>query len=314
MRLSPWAPGLEEAFIRFWNRCFASRRNFIPLTKERWRCRVTAGGIPGERFDPEDLIVAREGGEIAGFVHAGRRSAVVCRRHDPGWPGGTQGTLNFLFVDPAHRKKGLGSQLWHAALEHLKRTRQIILDGQCLNPYWGNSQGPRTPLWGTPEGVAVEWGDSATKKFLARKGFAPRFRAIQLARRLDEGPLPEGGEAVFIPWIPRLGGLYTEKRRLRAEAPVETAAVVSRGRVRGLLAYFPLAELRPGLYAIYEAAVVEAERGGSLGRRLLGAALGRLRERGALEIEVLTVPEVSEYAHRVYLEAGFTPVASWAIY
>ncbi len=314
MRMSAWVPGLEAPFLRFWNRSFASRRNFIPLTAETFRRRVTGGGIPGERFDPEDLIVAREGGEVVGFVHAGRRSAAVCRRHDPSWPGGTQGTLNFLFVDPEHRKRGLGSQLWHAALEHLKRTRQIILDGQCLNPFWGNSQGPRTPLWGTPEGVSVGWDDSATQKFLARKGFAPRFRAIQLSRRLEEAPLPAAGEAQFLPWMPVLGAPPAQKRRMRAEVSFEVAVDVRRGRVRGLLAYFPLAELRPGLYAIYEAAVVPSERGGALGSRLLGAALGRLRERGAREVEVLTVPEVSASAHRIHLEAGFQPVASWAIY
>ena len=114
--------------------------------------------------------------------------------------------------------------------------------------------------------------------------------------------------------MPVLGGRSTQKRRLKAEVPFEVAAAVRRGRVRGLLAYFPLEDLRPGLYAIYEAAVVASERGGGLGRRLLGAVLGRLRERGAREVEVLTVPEVSEFAHRIYLEAGFLPVASWAIY
>jgi GNAT superfamily N-acetyltransferase len=102
--------------------------------------------------------------------------------------------------------------------------------------------------------------------------------------------------------------------RARKDGFVETAAWMSRGRVRGFLTYFPMEDVRPGLWAVHEAAVADAERGGTLGARLLRAALGRLHHLEGKAVEVLTIPELSEHAHRVYLEAGFAPVDAWAVY
>jgi GNAT superfamily N-acetyltransferase len=169
-------------------------------------------------------------------------------------------------------------------------------------------------LWGNPEGVGVDWDDSATKKFLARKGFAPRAKGIHLGRRLDAGDLPAAGEARFVGWLPELGGPIGRRRRLRPCAPFETAVALVRGKVRGVVATFELPEVRPGLFAVYEGAVLPSERGGPMGPALLGAALARLRDRGAREVEVLTVPEWSPHAHGVYLAAGFRPLDSWVIY
>ena len=42
--------------------------------------------------------------------------------------------------------------------------------------------------------------------------------------------------------------------------------------------------------------------------------LARLRAQGAERCEVLTIPEISGAAEKLYRDAGFEPVASWAIY
>ena len=89
---------------------------------------------------------------------------------------------------------------------------------------------------------------------------------------------------------------------------------VQRGKVVGLISYYPMAEVRPGLFGIYEAVVVESLRGRALGRRLLQAAVGRMKEQGAAHCEVLTLPELSPAAHKLYLGAGFLPAQNWAIY
>jgi ribosomal protein S18 acetylase RimI-like enzyme len=324
MKFSPWAPSLLGAMVDFWNRSFASRRNFFPLTPQVFRDRVTRGE-GAERFDRTRLIVAREGREIVGFVHVGERPESLCRTLDPQWRGGTQGYVAFLFVDPARRRRGLGTELWHRGLERLKSSRQVILDGQCFNPFYGNSEGPFTPFWGTPEGVSVDWNDSATKKFLARKGFAPRFKGVQLALDLT-GParsLEEAGRAlarqsmdlcICRKTYPELGGTVEDRRPMPEGLDFGVVAAVHRKKVAGLIAYYPMTEVRPGLFGIYEAVVLPRWRGKSLGRNLLAAARARMKEQGGASCEVLTLPELSPAAHKLYSEAGFVGVQNWAIY
>jgi len=325
MKVESWRPGLLPALVRFWNRAFAAKRNYFPVTAEILRARIFEKRTAVEAFDPEGFIVAREGKELVGLIHVGERPEAMVRSLDAEWPGGAQGYVALLYVEPEWRKKGIGGELWHRGLERLKRTRQVILDGQCWNPFYGNSEGPFTPLWGTPEGVSVEWDSSATKKFFARKGYAPRFKGVQLAL----GPLPPPPEPGALERAlsrggfqlrllqgayPELGKSEKDRRYMPGSLEFQVASAVKDGRTVGLIASFPLKEVRPGLHAIYEANVVEAFRGRALGRNLLSACLGQLAASGAASVEVLTIPEISPAAHKLYLAAGFAQVASWAVY
>jgi len=319
VRFSPWTPSLLPEAVAFWNRSFAMRRNFFPVTEALFRKRVA------QRLDPSKFVVARDGKEIAGFIHVGERPESLCRTLDPDWRSGTQGYVAFLYVDPARRRKGIGTELWHRGLERLKSTRQVVLDGQCFNPFYGNSEGPFTPFWGTPEGVSVDWNDSATKKFLARKGFAPRFKGVQLALETALGPasLDPARQAlirqgmsleVLSSVYPELGKPPGRRRPMPEGLDFEVVTSVRRGKVVGLIAYYPMKEVRPGLFGIYEAVVVPEWRGKSLGKRLLQGATARIRALGGLSCEVLTLPELSPAAHKLYVTAGFQPVQNWAIY
>jgi GNAT superfamily N-acetyltransferase len=325
MKVGPWTPSLLPSMVRFWNRSFASRRNFVPMTERSFRERVLAKETTHEKFDPSCLLVAREGKEIAGFIHVGIRPEQLCRVLDPEWRHGTQGYVAFLYVDPERRRKGLGTDLWHRGLERLRGTRQVVLDGQCFNPFYGNSEGPFTPMWGTPEGVSIDWNDSATKKFLARKGFAPRFKGVQLSIDLVPRASPEGRATKALArqgyelrtireYYPEIGHGLKERRSILPGLTYEVVVAVHRGKVVGLISIYPMEAARPGLFGIYEAVVVESLRGRALGRRLLEAAVGCMKERGGTHCEVLTLPELSPAAHKLYLGAGFLPVQNWAIY
>ncbi len=325
MRVRPWTPSLLPAMVRFWNRSFGTRRNFVPVTERLFRERIVEKETAFEKFDPSGLLVAREGSEITGFVHVGVRPEPLCRVLDPEWRSGPQGYVAFLYVDPACRRKGLGTELWHRGLARLKETRQVVLDGQCFNPFYGNSEGPFTPLWGSPEGVGVDWNDSATKKFLARKGFAPRFKGVQLALDLAastaSAPAAEKAAArqgyqirTVTDFYPEIGRALSERRAILPGLSFEVVMALRRGRVLGLISYYPMSEARQGLYGVYEAVVVESLRGRALGKRLLEAAAGRMKERGASHCEVLTLPELSPSAHKLYLALGFQSVQNWAIY
>lgn len=319
-KLATWTPRLLPAVVRFWNRSFAAKRNFVPLTEKLFRERV----LKADGFDSRGFIVALEGAEVVGLLHVGTRDETVCRLIDGEWPGGRQGYVAFLYVDPAHRRKGIGDALWHRAVERLKAARQMTIDGQCLAPFYGNADGPLTPFWGTPEGVAVDWDDSASKKWFARKGFAPRFKGVQLSLELKPGPSLEAVAKALARRrtelrmlrgeLPELGKPSTFRRPIRPGLDFECAQAVRGGRTAGCIAAYPMTEVAPELWAIYEASVLEEHRGKALSRRLLEAILARIRERGGARCEVLTLPDLSPGAYKLYLAAGFQPVARWAIY
>lgn len=326
MKLETYGPALLPALVRFWNRAFAKKRNFFPVTEALFTDRVVGKRTAVDGFDPEGLVVARDGDEIVGMVHAGVRPEALCRTLDPEWLGGAQGYVALLYVEPSRRRQGTGMELWHRALERLKGTKTVVVDGQCINPFYGNSEGPFTPFWGTPEGISVEWDDSATKKFLAQKGHVPRFRGIQLALRVDRAPeVPieaverEAQAAGFgLEYVsgkyPEVGRPQGEARALAPELLYECVTAEREGECVGLLSYYPMKEVRPGLFGIYEAKVVERHRGKGLGKMLLGAAVERMRAQGAESCEVLTIPEISDSAQKLYLAAGFERAADWAIY
>ena len=115
-------------------------------------------------------------------------------------------------------------------------------------------------------------------------------------------------------FYPEIGRSVKERRAILPGLTFEVVTAVQRGKVVGLISYYPMAEVRPGLFGIYEAVVVESLRGRALGKRLLETAVGRMRGQGAIQCEVLTLPELSPAAHKLYLGAGFQPAQNWAIY
>jgi ribosomal protein S18 acetylase RimI-like enzyme len=284
MKFEPYRPSLGAALARLWNRSFGGRRHFVPLTPRLFRDRIEAR----REFDPEDLIVAREGRELAGFVHVGRRSEGACRRACPDWPGGVQGFVAFLVVDPERRRRGLGTELWHRGIERLRGTRQVVLPAPEENFFYGAPAG-LPPLWGTPWGVAVPWEDAGTRKFLAGKGYGPRSRALQVALSVESGG-----------------------------APVERFP--SAGKVRRLasggtsLAYYGWGP--EPLFGIlgFQGVDWKARRSAWVARSLLRAALDRAAREGVRACEALVEPELRPREHALYVEAGFRPVAAWAIY
>lgn len=314
-----WSDDLLPALVRFWNRSFASRRNSFPITNERFRERVLEKRTAIERFDPSTFLVAVEQGEIQGAIHGSARPEELCRILVPDWPGGSQGYVAFLFVAPERRKKGIGTELWHRLHAALAGVKQMVIDGQCINPFYGNSEGPFTPFWGTPEGISIEWSDSATKQFLARRGFAPRFKGVQLELRLAQAKIESAEVAgievrVASDVYPELGVAFGTAARYQTPGPFEVAAALSQGKTVGVLGWYPLREVGPGRVAIYEAIVLEDFQGKGIGRALLGRALARMKETGAEVCDVLTLPEASKAAHDLYLSAGFAPCVQWAIY
>lgn len=258
MRIGPFTSASLPELVRYWNREFRAKRNFVRMTPALFRERVCGrSGFRASRF-----LIAREGGRIVGFVHAGTRRG--------------EGAVHFLHVTPRSRRRGVGSGLWHEARERLGRVRVIVVDGPETNPFYGSPKGPVAPLWGTPRGVAVEWNDAATRKFLARKGYIHRWRGVQMAagvRRADRGRA--GVSVRSTGWVLRRGGASLHVFRMGREA------FGLHGLTRG------------GVALVGEARALAAREGG-----------GRC--------EAL-VPEGGELLDRLRSD-GFRRVAEWAMF
>lgn len=326
----PYSPPLLRPFVDFWNRTFADRRNFVPLSAEAFEQRVLARRNAVEAFDPAALILAverdaasPEARRVVGAAHTGVWPELFARVVDPSWAGGDLGYLALLAVDPARRRRGIGSELWARAVSSLRACRKIVIDGQCLNPFYGNSEGPETPFWGTPEGISIPWTDLAAQRFFKRRGHVPRYRALHLQWTSGPSsappwrdPLPTGVALLT------LDGRYVEPGKLLSDEPrcasrhpfTCIAAHNATGSVIGIVSFFPLVGLDAGRYAIYEWLVVPEMRRSGLGRNLLASALRCLRERGVTRCDALTISEVSSDAIALYRAAGFHEVDAWAIY
>ena len=96
MNIRPFAPPDEDAVVALWERCDLTRPWNDPRKDVRRKLRVR----------PDLFLVGVEGGEVVAAVMAG---------YD-----GHRGAINYLAVDPAHRRRGLGRAIM-AEAERLLR-------------------------------------------------------------------------------------------------------------------------------------------------------------------------------------------------
>lgn len=319
--LEHWSDSRRAAFVRFWNATFADRPNFVPLTEVWWRERVEARvNQPVEPFAPEDLLLATEGEEVVGMIHVGRRPEDLARLCYPDWKGGAQGYVACLAVRPDRRKRGLASRLWEEAMLLLPQGSAPMVDGQCFNPFYGNSEYPSAPFWGTPEGISVLWDDATTIEFFRRRGHGPRFKALTLEANLRALP-PIALKAV----PPNLRVELRENLHVTLGIELEEAVEEPRGifatvlllegnSIRGYLQGMPLKEVARDLGAIHEMQIDEAWQGRGLGGQLLKSFFKYMKEMDIRRIQTVTVPNLSPNAVQFYERHGFSLQHEWAIF
>jgi ribosomal protein S18 acetylase RimI-like enzyme len=307
--------------VEFWNTSFKNHRNFFPVDEQILRQRIIEKKTDLESFDPRGMILAFDEQRILGMVHAGIQSEMFCKACEPGWQGGTRGYIGFIFVRPEFRKRGIGSRLWKAALEYLKECQKVIIDGQCLNPFYGNSEGPFTPWWGTTEGISISWNDQETKSFFARRGFSPRFKAFslewQLEGQTESEPPPRKDK-----WQPQLRRrfypLLDRPAMMSLPQPEEldfySLIILADNVVRGYLIAYRMTEVSKAKYAIYEVRISKQYQGQGMGMLLVNSWLEVVKQIGGESCEVTTVPELSPGALEMYRKCGFEVAAEWAIY
>lgn len=317
-RVRPFGPEHFGALLAYWAQAFSGFPNYQPVTSRLLRERLFDRRNAVEAFDPAGLFLAWQGPEVVGLSYGGRRSELVCRALYHGWSGGAEGYLGILHVLPSARHAGLGAQLFQSARAHVADTRRFMVDGECLNPFFGNSEGPEPPLFGMTEGIGVPAADAATEGFLSRRGFPPRERALTLEldhegrTLIAEVALGEVAWQVTEDRVAEVGGPPDGWVPYREESRFVAVQGVERGRVLVAAIGFPLTA--GNLWGIYELRAAQDAQGRGLGSSATRRLLLEHQRRGARLTQVVTIPTLSPAAHRLYLRLGFREVRAWNIF
>jgi ribosomal protein S18 acetylase RimI-like enzyme len=172
-RLRPFHNDDPPRLAAIWNDAFTGRgtyplRSLVPLE----RCVFSK-----PYFDPAGLIVAEDGGDPVGFVHAGFGPGAGEAAIDP-----TQGVICLIAVRSSCRGRGIGAALLRAAEDYVavRGTRRVQAGAR-----W-----PRCPfyfgLYGGSNMPGFLDSDSATAPFLERHGYRAVVTTLVLQRRLDQ--------------------------------------------------------------------------------------------------------------------------------
>src|SRR5690348_5524537 len=99
VRIREYQPGDEAAVVALWNRCLPADT----ISKDLFIARV----LLDVNFDPGGFLVAEHDGQTIGFLMAmTRRTPMQGLDNDP-----DDGWITVFFVDPSHRRRGVGRLL-----------------------------------------------------------------------------------------------------------------------------------------------------------------------------------------------------------
>ena len=171
--------------IRLWNACVdAGEVLYYPLTEGYFRRKF----VEGEGCEPGHLLVAEEGGRLAGFIHG-----VAPETFRLGKPG--QAYLTCLMVDPACRGQGVGAALLNALKARMKGRGATALSVSSLNPVNLDWRIPGTPGHDHNNMPGLDNG-CAGFGFFEAQGFQRRHDEVSMYMNLAKYKKPEGLDAL----------------------------------------------------------------------------------------------------------------------
>lgn len=295
--------GCGEALAEAWTRSAPGD----PITAERFRALV----LLDVNFDPAGLRIAWHGDDPIGAAYAVRRKvAMVGDDLEPG-----RGWIPFFFVDPAHRRRGVGRELLTEALDWLRDNGRTEVDFSSYTPNY-ILPGLDADRYPTAAGL------------LDSLGFRTLYRAAAMDLAIGDHDIPAPvrdriaeltakGYAFSSPTADELVpliGLAGEHFNADWGRAIRETAASGTPLDRIIVARDPDGELVGwGMCAAYENVidrfgpfgVVTQQRGAGLGEVLLHLCLRRMRALGAQHAWFLWTGEDSPAGH-LYRKTGFT--------
>lgn len=269
-----------------------------------------------ESFRPEGLLLAHVADQLVGAIYAVRPAhATIPVPADHGW-------ITFLFVLPAFRGQGIGSQLIAAALTWL-RDRGAVTAEFAGYP----------PAYFVPGLDAQTYPKAAL--LLQRAGFAVRYEAVAMDLSLATYAAPDEVESVVrqrvrdgysfdqcawgdIPEVcafacehlaPDWGGVVAAAVR-RSGRPDRVLA--ARNRAGSVIGFATYGSYSGSLDRFGPFGVQESVRGLGIGRILLHRTLGRMRQDGTHSAWFLWTSEHSPAGH-LYTSTGFAVTRTFQV-
>lgn len=308
--------------VDFWNETFSDRHNFFPITEDIFHDRITSIETNMEEFDPDHYLVAIEedSDNVLGIIHVGIHPEEFCYTwYGDNWGGGVQGYVGMIAVHPDYRQQGIGTALWEKGMERLDHCENIIIDGQCINPYYGNSLGPFQPFWGTTEGVSISPEQRETLTFFTRRGFTPRYAGVTLQLPVEEANLdqqadPSATVKILDEEYPALDNPADMRLPYPDAEDYFVTQIIEEDQTAGLLSVYPMTHLDDNKWGIYEFQVHKNYQGKGYGTTLLQETIKELQNREATICETFSLKEVSEEAMSLYQSFGFEQQNEWVIF
>lgn len=298
--------------LRLWQTCGLGRGAAIGLSADQFDDLTFAQPY----FDRKGLILACEGDQAIGYVHAGFRANAaqqqLCR---------DEGVICAVMVDPDYRRQGIGRRLVELAEEYLRESGAQILRAGAAAPcdpfYFG--------LYGGSQPAGFLESDADAKPFFESLGYQPASRHVVLQRKIRDTSDPVGLRLMTIRrstklvavesaiprpwwWQTRPGRLDTIQLGLVPKAGGDPYAEVT---VVGLDSYIPRWQIRP--IGLIDLQIANTHRGQGYDQALIVEVCRRLRD------EMIGLAEAHAAADdaaliAVFHSAGFKEVDAGVVY
>jgi len=267
-------------------------------------------------FDPKGLIVATEGTEVVGFVHAGFGSNA-----DGSALSYESGVICAVLVHPGYRRQGIGREL-------VARAESYLTEVGAASIYAGPAE-PRDPfyfgLYGGSQPSGFLESDPDAAPFFQSLGYEPverhavfrcdlehqrapmNFRLASLRRKMEVVAAHQPPDATWW-WYTRFGRLESLRFVLR---PRDGEAHVAAMTIVGLDLYLTAWQERVVGFAELDVLPTEHRKG--YGQMLVLDVCKRLKEELVTHVEA-HAPEANEAVSKLLLSAGFVRVDTGIVF
>lgn len=301
-----------SALTAFLNQSFAGHRHYTAISEAEFAERV----LERPEFDARGLILATDGEQIAGAVHAIKPPAIVSanRSFEP------RHHIVWLAVDPGYRKARLGSRLLSAAENYLYYC-PIYFAAQNA-PFYGILERLWAPWYGSTESMAISAvNDRELVAWLGKHGYLVNNPGdVTMSAKLHDRERPDNPdlEARDLRLVP-----IDERSPWQGDEPVyqlsawgynggrkyQGLVVADGDHAVGSVVWYPMPD--PTIAALAWIGLERRYRGLRFGSYLLDRALVEMANRGYLTVEVHVHTKDSPEAFSLFRRRGFEVIDYW---